>query len=101
MSFEICRAIHADHPGLAGHFPGAPTVPGVVILGEVVAALAEWRKDSQLTGMRAVKFVLPLKPEQPFTICLTAAKGAEVDFCCRVDGRMVVEGRLEIRCDKI
>src|ERR1700726_4951254 len=101
MSFEICRAIHADHPGLAGHFPGAPIVPGVVILDEVAAALAEWRNDDQLTCIRAVKFVLPLKPEQPFTICLTAAKGAEVDFCCRVDGRMVVEGRLEIRCDKI
>jgi 3-hydroxyacyl-[acyl-carrier-protein] dehydratase len=103
MSFEISRAIRADHPSLAGHFPGAPIVPGVVILDEVAAALAEWRKDCQLTGIRAVKFVLPLKPEQPFTICLTAAKGAktEVDFCCRVDDRMVVEGRLEIRCDKI
>ena len=103
MSFEICRAIRADHPSLAGHFPGAPIVPGVVILDEVAAALAEWRKDCHLTGIRAVKFVLPLKPEQPFTICLTAAKGTktEVDFCCRVDGRMVVEGRLEIRCDKI
>jgi 3-hydroxyacyl-[acyl-carrier-protein] dehydratase len=102
MSFEISRAIRADHPSLAGHFPGAPIVPGVVILDEVAAALAEWRKDCQLTGIRAVKFVLPLKPEQPFTICLTA-KGAktEVDFCCRVEGRMVVEGRLEIRCDKI
>jgi len=102
MSFEICRTIRADHPSLAGHFPGAPIVPGVVILDEVAAALAEWRKDCLLTGIRAVKFVLPLKPEQPFTICLTA-KGAktEVDFCCRVDGRMVVEGRLEIRGDKI
>jgi len=103
MSFEISRAIRADHPSLAGHFPGAPIVPGVVILDEVAAALAKWRKDCQLTGIRAVKFVLPLQPEQPFTICLTAAKGAktEVDFCCRIDGRMVVEGRLEIRCGKI
>ena len=103
MSFEISRAIRADHPSLAGHFPGAPIVPGVVILDEVAAALAKWRKDCQLTGIRAVKFVLPLKPEQPFTICLTAANGAktEVDFCCRIDGRMVVEGRLEVRCRKI
>ena len=103
MSFETCRAIRADHPSLPGHFPGAPIVPGVVILDEVAAALAEWRKDCQLTQIRAVKFVLPLKPEQPFTICLAAVKDAEteVDFCCRVDGRMVVEGRLDIRCGKI
>jgi 3-hydroxyacyl-[acyl-carrier-protein] dehydratase len=43
MSFEIRRAIPADHPSLAGHFPGAPVVPGVVILDEIAAALAEWR----------------------------------------------------------
>jgi len=100
MSFEICRAIRSDHPSLAGHFPGAPIVPGVVILDEVAAALAEWRKDCHLTGIRAVKFVLPLKPEQPFTICLTAAKGTktEVDFCCRVEGRVITEGRLDIVC---
>jgi 3-hydroxymyristoyl/3-hydroxydecanoyl-(acyl carrier protein) dehydratase len=98
MSFEICRAIRADHPSLAGHFPGAPIVPGVVILDEVAAALAEWRKDCQLTDICAVKFVLPLKPEQPFTICLTAAKGAEtqMDFSCHIDGRVGVEGRLQI-----
>src|SRR5437764_6179023 len=68
MSFEVCRAIRADHPSLAGHFPGEPIVPGVVILDEVAAALAKWREDCQLTGIRAVKFVLPLKPEQSFTI---------------------------------
>jgi len=103
MSFEICRAIRADHPSLAGHFPGAPIVPGVVILDEVAAALAEWRENCHLTGIRAAKFVLPLEPEQPFTVCITPAKGAktDVDFCCRVDRRVVVEGRLEISCGAI
>src|SRR4029077_10218443 len=69
MNFEICRAIPADHPSLAGHFPDAPVVPGVVILAEVTAALAEWRPGWQLTGVPAVKFLLPLKPEQSFTVC--------------------------------
>src|SRR6266436_8161288 len=100
MSFEISRAIRADHPSLAGHFPGAPIVPGVVILDEVASALAEWRKDCQLTGIRAVKFVLALKPEQSFTISLVMAKdaGTDVDFHCRVKDRMIVEGRLQISC---
>ena len=103
MSFEICRAISADHPSLAGHFPGEPIVPGVVILDEVAAALAKWREGCQLTGIRAVKFVLPLRPEQSFTICLTAAKDAktDVDFYCHADGRMLVEGRFEISCDPV
>jgi 3-hydroxyacyl-[acyl-carrier-protein] dehydratase len=98
MNFEISRSIPADHPSLAGHFPGAPIVPGVVILDEVAAALAEWRKGYRLTGIRMVKFVTPLKPEQRFTISLSAANDVEteVDFCCRVGGRTAVEGRLEI-----
>ena len=98
MNFEICRAIPADHPSLAGHFPGAPVVPGVVILDEVAATLAEWRPGCQLTGVRAVKFLLPLKPEQSFTICLAPANdtGIEVDFVCRVEDRTIVEGRLQI-----
>ena len=103
MNFEVRRTIDADHPSLLGHFPGAPVVPGVVILDEILAALTEWREASRLTAIRAVKFLLPLKPEQPFTISLSAVKDAEgeVDFCCRVEGRVIVEGRLQVRCGAI
>jgi 3-hydroxymyristoyl/3-hydroxydecanoyl-(acyl carrier protein) dehydratase len=97
MIFEVRRVIHADHPTLPGHFPGTPLVPGVVILDEVLAALIEWRENSQLTGVRTVKFLAPLKPEQPFTICLFADNetAGEVNFCCRAEDRVIVEGRLE------
>ena len=100
MNFEVRRTIGADHPSLLGHFPGAPVVPGVVILDEILAALTEWREDSHLTVMRAVKFLVPLKPEQPFTICLFSGKKDkdEVDFRCRVEDRVIVEGRLQISC---
>jgi 3-hydroxymyristoyl/3-hydroxydecanoyl-(acyl carrier protein) dehydratase len=98
MIFEVSRAIRANHPSLPGHFPGTPLVPGVVILDEVLAALVEWRKDCQLTGIRSVKFLVPLKPEQPFTIgfSLSDDRAGEVNFCCRIDDRLIVEGRLEI-----
>jgi 3-hydroxymyristoyl/3-hydroxydecanoyl-(acyl carrier protein) dehydratase len=100
LHFEVRRIIAADHPSLPGHFPGVPIVPGVVILDEILAALTEWREDSHITVIRAVKFLVPLKPEQPFTICLSARQHAEdeVDFCCRVEGRVIVEGRLQVRC---
>ena len=98
MRFEVLRLIHADHPSLPGHFPGAPLVPGVVILDEVIAAIDEWRRDSQLSGVRSVKFLAPLNPEQPFTISLSATgkDAGEVSFCCRVDERVIVEGRLAV-----
>jgi 3-hydroxyacyl-[acyl-carrier-protein] dehydratase len=98
MKFDVLRLIHADHPSLPGHFPGAPLVPGVIILDEVVAALDEWRRDSQLSGIRSVKFLAPLKPEQPFTISLSATSqdAGEVSFCCRANERVIVEGRLAV-----
>ena len=98
MTLEVLRLIRADHPSLPGHFPGAPLVPGVVILDEVVAALNEWRQNSQLSGIRNVKFLAPLKPEQPFTILLSATKtnAGEIDFRCRTAERVIVEGRLVV-----
>lgn len=98
MIFEVGRVIRSDHPSLSGHFPGAPLVPGVVILDEVLEALIEWRQNSQLTGIRTVKFLTPLKPEQPFAICLSADEQhtGEVKFCCRAEDRVIVEGRLEV-----
>src|SRR6266536_6013111 len=98
MTFEVRRIISADHPSLPGHFPGAPLVPGVVILDEVLAALIEWRQDSQLTGIRTVKFLAPLQPEQAFTISLSVRNehAAEVNFCCRAEDRVIVEGQLEV-----
>jgi 3-hydroxyacyl-[acyl-carrier-protein] dehydratase len=99
VDFEVLRTIRADHPSLPGHFPGAPIVPGVVILDEIVGALIEWRNDCQLTGIHAVKFLEPLKPEQPFTISLSASKNGtdNIDFRCRVSDRIIVEGRLQVR----
>jgi 3-hydroxyacyl-[acyl-carrier-protein] dehydratase len=100
MNFTVRCTIAADHPSLPGHFPAAPIVPGVVILDEILAALTKWREDCQLTVIRAVKFLVPLKPEQPFTICLSADKNVEgkVDFCCRIEDRVIVEGRLQVGC---
>jgi 3-hydroxyacyl-[acyl-carrier-protein] dehydratase len=99
MNFEVRRTIRADHPSLPGHFPGAAIVPGVVILDEILAALVEWREDSHVTVINAVKFLAPLEPDQPFTICLAASEHSEdeVAFRCHVEDRVIAEGRLQVR----
>jgi len=101
MTFEARRTISADHPSLPGHFPGAPLVPAVLILDEVLAALRDRHKDCQLTAIRTVKFLQPLRPEQLFTICISASfdGASKVNFCCRIEGRVIVEGQLEVYWD--
>ena len=98
MTFDVFCLIPGDHPSLPGHFPGTPLVPGVVILDEVVAALNEWRQNSQLSGIQSVKFLAPLLPDQLFTISLStiSKKSGEISFCCRAKERVIVEGRLAV-----
>ena len=98
MEFESQRTIPADHPSLPGHFPGAPIVPAVVILDEVVAVVAEWRANSRLVAIPLAKFLSPLQPGQAFTICLSLANdtAGEINFRCRTEERLIAEGRLQI-----
>lgn len=38
---RVSLRIAADHPALAGHFPGLPIVPGVVLLDETLHAIEQ------------------------------------------------------------
>ena len=40
MTTTLSLRIAPDHPALAGHFPGNPIVPGVVLLDLAIRALA-------------------------------------------------------------
>ena len=64
MVHERVLSISHDHPSLAGHFPGYPVVPGVVLLNEVLETLRRGSVASlMVTGLPMVKFSSPLRPE--------------------------------------
>ena len=58
----------ADHPAFAGHFPGHPVLPGVVLLSLVMQALAQAPALQALLGatpsISQAKFLAPVTPQQ-------------------------------------
>ncbi len=68
--FEQCRprSIRADHPSLAGHFPGDPMVPGVTLLAHVAEALRAIFPQRTPGEILHARFHVPLRPGEPFSI---------------------------------
>lgn len=65
--------IDAAHPSLAGHFPGNPIVPGVVILERVIAAIEADHAPLATLRLPQVKFLQPLLPGETARIEIEAA----------------------------
>ena len=88
-----CSRISQEHPALDGHFPGNPIVPGVVLLTEMLRAVeTEFGRAIQVQEFRTVKFIAPLRPGQPFTICIEAVDACLLKFTMTSDGTTIASG---------
>jgi 3-hydroxymyristoyl/3-hydroxydecanoyl-(acyl carrier protein) dehydratase len=98
MTFERVLTIANDHPALAGHFPGHPVVPGVLVLDEVIETLRHrYGQDLVVTGLPAVKLSSPLKPEEPLMITIEPEDPNTAAFTCRTGDRLVASGSIRFR----
>jgi len=94
---ERVTTIRGDHPSLAGHFPGRPVVPGVVLLQEVLEVVrGVLPAELTVTGLPVVKFSSPLKPDECVTIEVKGDAAAHAMFSCRVGQRLIASGVVEL-----
>jgi 3-hydroxyacyl-[acyl-carrier-protein] dehydratase len=83
ISAECETEFSRDDPMFAGHFPGDPLVPGVILTEALAqtAGIAAHRENSEkrflLSAIRQMKFLHPVRPDQK--IILRARKMGEVD----------------------
>ena len=96
MTHERTVSIGHDHPSLAGHFPGHPVVPGVVLLGEVIETLRRSSAALSVRGLPMVKFSSPLKPGETVIIYVDRDDAMLASFSCRVGTRLIASGVIEL-----
>jgi 3-hydroxymyristoyl/3-hydroxydecanoyl-(acyl carrier protein) dehydratase len=85
-----------DHPAFAGHFPGRPIVPGVVLLDRVVAGIAAalGRPEAGCTVAQA-KFLSPVGPGETLRFTWRETAGGGVGFEIGCGERPVASGMLK------
>jgi 3-hydroxyacyl-[acyl-carrier-protein] dehydratase len=81
----------ADHPCLAGHFPGHPLVPGVLALDAALLAIGE-SLGAEVAGLQAVKFLAAILPGDEIAICRAAPEAGRVRFECRRTDQVALRG---------
>ena len=95
MGTHTKLTITAEHPALAGHFPGAPIVPGVLLLDEMVRAVEQdgstlrphWR-------ISTAKFVKPVRPGETLTLEHEPLPNGSLRFSVARAGEPVAHGVL-------
>ncbi len=100
MECRIHTTVPGDHPSLAGHFPGNPVVPAVVILDRVLDAVITRFSGVRLVGFPVVKFISPLGSDTEFVVSLSQLSDQRIRFeCAAPDGTLFAKGQLDIGRD--
>ena len=99
--FAECATIfESDDPMFAGHFPGNPLVPGVILTEALaqtagIVAAAVYAENARprflLSAIRAMKFFHAVHPQE--RIVLRAEKLAEVDDLLQFKAEALVNGK--------
>jgi 3-hydroxyacyl-[acyl-carrier-protein] dehydratase len=83
----------------SGHFPNDPILPGIAILSMVTDVVkhheSEMGRESRISGIRRVRFRLPVRPDETLTISLSLPSqedGFSYHFNVSVNGKTACTG---------
>jgi len=84
-----------DHPAFAGHFPGTPIVPGVMLLDTVLQALAAATGIAlDICDIGSVKFLSPAKPGDELVIQHILSASGTIRFEVVAGMRKIASGSI-------
>ena len=87
--------IPANHPAYAGHFPGQPVLPGVVLLDATLQALeGAGRADTATWEINSAKFQSAVRPGEELTLEHETLPSGSIRFAIRTTDRAVANGTL-------
>ena len=93
MRRETTVTIPADHPAFAGHFPGTPILPGVVLLDEALFAIqSAGGVASGACRIASAKFFHPVGPGATLTVRHERLANGSVQFDILDGPRRVASG---------
>jgi 3-hydroxymyristoyl/3-hydroxydecanoyl-(acyl carrier protein) dehydratase len=94
--------IAPDHAALAGHFPGFPVVPGVVLLDEALHAIEQAAPAGEMAAgslwqIGTVKFHRPVRPGESLQLEYELQPDGRARFELRAADALVASGTIERR----
>ncbi|MCU0762187.1 MAG: beta-hydroxyacyl-ACP dehydratase [Hydrogenophaga sp.] len=94
-SFESTWVVPPDHPAFAGHFPGQPIVPGVVLLDHAIALAGQWlQRPSAGWRVDQAKFLQPVGPGAVLRFVFSRKPSGTVAYTVTEGDRSVASGAL-------
>lgn len=87
--------VPAGHPAFAGHFPGQPIVPGVVLLDWALGRARQRRPDARSWTVVQTKFLRPVGPGAQLVLTLTPTPRGALGFEIGEAGEVVASGVLQ------